>query len=188
MEHQHPSQSIDVPKSIKSFNSSHFAKLISIINTEITKFKNQVHLKHDIPLEELNNIHTTDVATIAMKLGIKKRNRRILCSHEQCMGRKGDGNQCTRSRKDVSEYCLSHQKSIPHGRIDDDTYSRKQKGKPGRRPKNDKYVNDPDYLSVTIRNISGQSYLVDVENNVYTYDFEHPKKIGTFSNNQLILD
>ena len=166
MEHQHSSQSIEIPQSIKSFNSGQFTKLIGIINAELCKVKNKVHLKYDIPLEELNGIHTIDVATIAMKLGIKKRNRRILCSHEQCMGRKGDGNQCTRSRKDGSEYCLSHQKSIPHGRIDDNNYSKKQKGKPGRRPKNDKYVNDPDYLSVTIRNISGQSYLVDVDNNV----------------------
>ena len=188
MEHQHSSNSIEVPQSIKSFNSGQFTKLISIITSEVTKFKNQVSFKYNIPLEELNDIQTTDIAIIAMKLGIKKRNRRILCSHEQCMGRKGDGNQCTRSRKDGSEYCLSHQKSIPHGRIDDETYSRKQKGKPGRRPKNDKYVNDPDYLSVTIRNISGQSYLVDVENNVYTYDFDHPKKIGSLLNNQLVLE
>ena len=30
-------------------------------------------------------------------------------------------------RRDGSEYCLSHQKNLPHGRIDDDSYVPKKK-------------------------------------------------------------
>ena len=43
---------------------------------------------------------------------MKKRNRRILNSNEQCMGRKIDGTSI-RSKRDKSDYCLSHQKGLP---------------------------------------------------------------------------
>ena len=179
---------IDVPSTINSFNSINITKITGIIDNEMNKLKQKVYERYDIPLDELDDLYSIDITSIAIKLGIKKRNRRTLEKCNQCMGRKGDGNQCTRSRRPSSEYCLSHQKSIPHGRIDDTTYCKKEKGKPGRRPKNEKYVNNPDYLSVVIQNIEGQSYLVDLQNNVYTYDFERPCKIGTYNNNQLILD
>ena len=57
---------------------------------------------------------------------IKKRNRRVLSSDHQCMGRKIDGNQCTRRKKSGSEYCQSHQKRLPNGRYDQVSTSYKQ--------------------------------------------------------------
>ena len=38
-----------------------------------------------------------------------------------------DGEQCTRSRGNGCDYCKSHQKRLPHGRIDDDTYVKKSR-------------------------------------------------------------
>ena len=38
------------------------------------------------------------------------------------MGRKIDGARCTRSRREGSEYCLSHQKGLPQGRFDDNVF------------------------------------------------------------------
>ena len=43
---------------------------------------------------------------IGSKFGVKKRNRRILPNDFQCMGRKLDGKQCTRGKRENSEYFL----------------------------------------------------------------------------------
>ena len=53
----------------------------------------------------------------------------------RCKARRANGEQCTRSRRNGCEYCLSHQKSLPHGRIDDNNYVKKVKGKRGRKKK-----------------------------------------------------
>ena len=55
---------------------------------------------------------------------------------QQCMGRKLDGKQCTRGRKDGTEFCKSHLNKLPFGRIDDDDYCVKEPSKRGRKRKN----------------------------------------------------
>ena len=59
----------------------------------------------------------------------------VLPKEVRCMGRKIDGEQCTRSRRNGCDYCLSHSKRLPHGRIDDPNYVKKVKGKRGRKKK-----------------------------------------------------
>ena len=50
---------------------------------------------------------------------MNKRKRRILPSNERCMGRKLDGLRCTRSRIINTEFCKSHNRTLPNGRADD---------------------------------------------------------------------
>ena len=118
-----------------------------------------------------------DVSKIGVKLGIKRRNRRSLPKDLQCLGRKIDGQQCTRSRRNGEEFCLSHMKGLPHGRIDGPTFAGKEKGKRGRKKKEVVY-NEEEYLCVHLELIRGVQYLLDENDNVFTYNLEAPKFLG----------
>ena len=54
--------------------------------------------------------YNDDISKIGAKFGVKRRNRRILSSDLQCMGRKLDGEQCTRGKKDGTDYCKTNRK------------------------------------------------------------------------------
>jgi hypothetical protein len=159
-----------------------FSDELQLIYTKITQ------ARPDISMDELNSIYNLDISALAIKLGIKKRIRKKIEADKTCMGRKGDGMQCTRSRRDSSEYCLSHQKNLPHGRIDDESYVPKQKGQRGRRRKDHDLKNNPDYIPMIRTKIKGQYYLVDPSKNVYTNHEEHPKKIGHLNSDNEIID
>lgn len=166
--------------------SSHLYKMFSDEIQIIYKKINEHH--PEITIEQLNSIYNLDISTLAIKLGIKKRIRKKIDADKTCMGRKGDGLQCTRSRRDGSEYCLSHQKNLPHGRIDDTSYVPKKKGTRGRRRKDHDLKDNKDYIPMVRTKINCQYYLVDPDKNVYTNHEEHPKKIGILNENNEIVD
>ena len=67
----------------------------------------------------------------------KKTNKRIFYLVRRCLGRKMDFSQCTRKRKDNTEFCGSHIKNRPNGKIGDDgSCFHRKKGKRGRKRKN----------------------------------------------------
>lgn len=117
----------------------------------------------------------------------KKSNRRVLPAHEQCLGRKMDFTQCTRKRKDATEFCGSHQKNLPNGKIGDDgSCFNKVKGKRGRKPKDVmKNIGDNDILT-TKRYIDGELYLVDNMNVVYNFNQNYPIIIGLLKDNKIV--
>ena len=92
--------------------------VLKIMNDEIESVIQKISQTYNIPLEDLRKCYNH--SCLAIKYGIKKRVKRKIDPCKQCMGRKIDMEQCTRSRKEGSEYCLSHQKSLKFGRIDDD--------------------------------------------------------------------
>ena len=152
-------------------------ELFKIIKEEVIGLLGKVGRDYGISNDEIVSKYVDDVSKIGVKMGIKRRNRRSLPKDLQCLGRKIDGHQCTRSRRNGEEFCLSHMKRLPHGRIDDPTYANKEKGKRGRKKKEVTY-NEEEYLCVHLELIRGTQYLVDENDNVFSYNLEAPKYLG----------
>ena len=86
------------------------------------------------------------------------------------MGRKQDGKQCTRRKKDNNDFCGKHISCQKYGRIDDNN--------------NDK-LND-ELLRTVLINIDNIDYLIDDENNLFTFHLEAPEYIGKYINNSVV--
>ena len=172
-----PSQSeIDI-KSIKPIMPS---DLFNIIQDEIDNIFKKICLDYKLDIDVVSKKYNMDVTKIGIKLGVKKRNRRVLPSHLQCMGRKLDGKQCTRGRKDNSDYCKSHMNKLPYGRIDDE-FKLKEPLKRGRKRKSSS--KEVEYVYTHIDVIDGENYLVDNNNLVYSFDINNPVFLGIKTEN-----
>ena len=57
------------------------------------------------------------IIIVILKKGIGKK----LDKELMCKGRKLDGEQCTRKKKDGYDFCQSHLKKLPNGRIDEES-------------------------------------------------------------------
>lgn len=165
------------------FNKIGFKTIQPIITQDIFKvFEEEMKViisdlceKNSLNKEEVLKQYLPNLLNISIKLGVKKRNKRVLPKEVRCMGRKIDGEQCTRSRGNGCDYCKSHQKRLPHGRIDDDSYVKKVKGKRGRKKKS----LESDYIATKVETINGVEYLVDEYENVFKYDLENSEYLGT---------
>jgi hypothetical protein len=81
----------------------------------------------------------------------RKRVKNFVPIYDRCCARRANNEQCTRRRKDGSEYCGTHMKGTPHGAIDvqSDSTSNTQK------------------VEVWAQDIQGIVYYIDKNNNVY---------------------
>ena len=147
---------------------------------------NHVILK-GLDLRKNNSICNKDLINLIFndtikryKINSKKRNRRVIDKECMCMGRKLDTLQCTRRRLPGHDYCLSHVKNRPNGRIDEDIVIKKSKGKRGRKRKNnyDPKQNDKNYSTLWENVIDNEKYLIDINNNIFTFDLEKPIYLG----------
>jgi len=164
-------QEIDV----KAINPIMPSDLFKIIQDEIDNILKKICLDYHLDIDTVAKKYNMDVTKIGIKLGVKKRNRRVLPKHLQCMGRKLDGKQCTRGRKDNSEYCKSHMNKLPYGRIDDE-FKLKEPLKRGRKRKSSS--KEVEYVFTHIDVIDGENYLVDNNNFVYSFDINNPEFLG----------
>ena len=103
-----------------------------------------------------------------------KRTRTIIPDNNRCLGRKLDGMRCTRRRIQEKEFCRSHTKSLPNGRIDDERIAESKKKQGIAR----KYNND--YLRVYKKKINNETYFLDNKNYVYMTNIKCPERIGTY--------
>ena len=138
-------------------------KLLKSINDKILKM---TYLKDDMEEVNLEGI-----------IKNRKYSRRKIPDNKRCMGRKIDGLRCTRSKIINSDFCRSHIKSLPNGRIDDGKVFKK---KISNKEKNKKYDND-NYICVYKKRIDNIIYFLDQENYVYINDIEHPNRIGKYN-------
>lgn len=158
--------------------------LFKVIKDEIVGLVEKVLLDNNISDVDILDNYEDDISKIGLKLGIKKRNRRSLPKELQCMGRKLDGYQCTRSKRTGSDYCLSHIKRLPHGRIDDETFNLKEKGKRGRKKKPFD-INHGEYVATYVEILDNKKVLVDNNDNVYTYNITSPVCLGKKVDNKI---
>lgn len=156
-----------------------FKLLVDEIDSIIQKISKNYNIDYDV-LKDL----AFKNSNLAIKYGIKKRIKRKIDKDKQCMGRKIDREQCTRSRREDSEYCKSHEKTLKYGRIDDTSFDEVPKRPRGRKKKND----NSDYIATKAVIIENIKYLVDNDNNVYTYNIEAPIELGKYdiSSNTII--
>ena len=173
----------------KDFDLKKLAPLVSsdlfkFVNDEVKTIIGKICNNYNLDSNDVLQKYSIDILNIGAKFGVKKRNRRVLPSDKQCMGRKLDGKQCTRGRKDNSEFCKSHQNKLPFGRIDDDDYCVKEPSKRGRKKKNN-VLNCNKYIVTHIEEIEGSNYLVDDNNLVYSFDVNNPSFLGIKHNNVL---
>ena len=81
----------------------------------------------------------------------RKRVKSYVPHYLRCCAKRANGEQCTRKKKDESEFCGTHDKNRPHGVIDKDTTNEVKLKK----------------LEVWLQEINGIHYYIDDYNNVY---------------------
>lgn len=104
--------------------------------------------------------------------------------YTKCFGKTATGSQCTRKKKDDSNFCGGHIFNIPHGRIDIDDKAEvknnenetevlikqvKKRGRPKRVKEEDKYA---------LIEISDKNYIISLETNKF---YEYPENSTTFN-------
>jgi len=164
---------IEVNKIQPMLSQNAFKIITDEMATMLRTIKTQYKINDTSFLEKYDK----QIQGLSLKLGMKKRNRRILDNTIRCMGRKIDGKQCTRSRLKDCEFCKSHKDNLPHGRVDDPNYEPPEKGKRGRKKKSVDYT-DGNYIATHLEMIEGIQYLVNEEGLVFSYNIESPVFIG----------
>ena len=150
--------------------------ILKIVLNEVDDILLKLSSHYNLSISDIRDHVKDDLNKMSIKLGIKKRNRRVLPPDKQCMGRKLDGKQCTRGRyKECSEFCKSHDNKLPLGRIDDE-YVQKEPSQRGRKRKNGKKSSE--YILTHIETIDERNYLVDDRNFVYSFDTNNPRFLG----------
>ena len=81
----------------------------------------------------------------------RKRVKNFVPIYDRCCAKRATGEQCTRRRKDDSEYCGTHIKGIPHGIINNQNETKTSTQK----------------IEVWAQDILGIVYYIDKSNNVY---------------------
>ena len=152
-----------------------------IITDEMMTMLRAIQQNYKITDTQFLETYDKQIQSLSLKLGMKKRNRRVLDNSIRCMGRKIDGKQCTRSRLKDCDFCKSHKDNLPHGRVDDPNYEPPEKGKRGRKKKSVDYT-DGNYIATHLEMIDGIQYLVNEEGLVFSYNIESPEFIGQKTN------
>ena len=162
------------------------------LETECRKIIKKIsHIKHldENQLLEIilpDKLYFNELANNLVSKKKKKTNRRILPKNERCLGRKNDLTQCTRKRKEGHEFCGSHIKNLPNGKVGDDgACFNKKKGKRGRKRKNLINNENDNGILTTKKYINGSVYLVDSKNIVYTFRENKPVILGVLSGDLL---
>ena len=83
----------------------------------------------------------------------RKRVKNIVPFCDRCKAKRANGEQCSRRRRDDSDFCGTHIKGIPHGKID-------QSGSES--------TDNKKKISVWAEEIMGITYYIDNNNNVYS--------------------
>jgi hypothetical protein len=80
----------------------------------------------------------------------KKRQKKEVSEEERCGANRSNGDQCTRKKKKGSEYCGTHEKGTPHGKVVREEVEKKVQKIP-----------------IWTLEIRGIVYYVDIDKNVY---------------------
>ena len=92
----------------------------------------------------------------------RKRVKNSVPAIDRCMAKRANSEQCTRRRKDDCQYCGTHSKGIPHGEYE----------------ANANQINTSKIVELTVHDINGIMYYVDINNNVYNQSHVMSEKIN----------
>lgn len=146
------------------------SKLTDIIKDECERIIIEIADEHNLDKDELLEKHLANDLNKSFYKNDKKKTRHRKCVpiEEMCLGRKIDLTQCTRRRKGDKLFCATHSNSLPFGRVDD-----------GKDYGNNKDIKtNDDYIAMMVFEYKDETFLIDNNNIVYTYDIENPVRIG----------
>jgi hypothetical protein len=104
--------------------------------------------------EMLNYVYEYEHLTITKEdFQKRKRVKNIVPFCDRCKAKRANGEQCSRRRKDESEFCGTHIKGIPHGQIINNENS---------------IENNKKKITVWAEEIMGITYYIDSNHNVYS--------------------
>ena len=97
----------------------------------------------------------------------RKRNKHQIPLNERCLAKKSGGEQCTRRKKNDSDFCGTHIKGTPHGQTTD-------------------LVNTLKKVNVYAEDIDGIIYYIDDDGNVYNSEdiyqkLDNPRIISKYT-------
>ena len=86
-------------------------------------------LKEALKIRDIEQLHTYLKINLKFKLkkqdfAKKPRQKNTLPTADRCQGRRADGEQCSRQRKEGNQYCKTHSKNLPHGQVKEDVIKR----------------------------------------------------------------
>ncbi len=126
-------------------------------------------LKEALQIREIDQLHTYLKTNLKFKLkkqdlAKKPRQKNTLPTAERCQGRRADGEQCTRQRRDGNNYCKTHSKGLPHGQVEEDVIKKE----------------------VVATDVNGIIYFIDSNDNIFSTEDVmagkiDPKLIGKFN-------
>lgn len=130
------------------------------VETYITTFKDNIREKAT-QLGLINDVKSTQLLQYVYdydrlsfgKEDFQKRKRvkNFVPIYDRCCAKRAAGEQCTRRRKEGSEYCGTHMKGTPHGITET----------------SDEPKNNTQKIEVWAQDIQGIVYYIDKTNNVY---------------------
>ena len=158
-------------------------KINKKINTFNIQFKNEIknwfiqnncEIIGDKNLSEFMKFIYDFDNLILDKKDFQKRNRikNILPLENRCCAKRANGEQCTRKKKEDCDFCGTHEKGLPNGRIEVEEC--------------EKCDVKESKVEVWVQDIKGIYYFIDADNNIYdsTEVLENnvnPKVIGKYN-------
>ena len=132
--------------------SSQIEKVNNKLNTTFNTFKDYVLQYINTGSGDIDYINNYEMSRVdASEITRKKRVKNNIPICERCEAKKASGERCSRRKKDVTQYCGTHNKGTPHGKIND-THTSVEK--------------------IEIKNFEykGIIYFIDENYNVYNHD------------------
>jgi hypothetical protein len=129
------------------------------LETYITDFKDKIRdkvsdlgIKNDQMNSLLQFVYDYDRLALGKDDFMKrKRVKNVVPFFDRCCAKRASGEQCTRRKKDESDYCGTHMKGIPHGMVDSEETK----------------VDNTQKVEVWAQDIQGIVYYIDKNGNVY---------------------
>jgi hypothetical protein len=136
------------------------------VNDYIHNFKNEIaekikKMNNSDPSEIMNYIYQYNNFELTKEDFMKrKRVKNMVPVYERCCAKRANGQQCTRRKKEESQYCGTHSKGTPHGVMNEN-----------------ETVSSVTKIEVSAIDIKGIVYYLDNDGNVYdTEDIISNKK------------
>lgn len=128
------------------------SQYIEIFKTDIkNKLEDDKELNYDFKSDFLKFIYDYESLNLNKEDFVKRRRiKSMVPSYMRCMAKRANGEQCTRKKRDGTCYCGTHEKSRPHGEIDNDKEEVKYKK-----------------VEIWLQEINGILYYIDSNNNIY---------------------
>ena len=138
--------------------------------------KSNVNISDETGSDKTNEFieHITDFPTIQLtKDDFKRRSRikSVIPSYERCCALKLNGDQCTRKNKEKQNFCGTHIKGLPYGKV------------------NDEPNKDHNQIEIRLEEISGIHQYIDDNGNVYSSEdvlqkTQFPRVVSKWSRNE----